>query len=222
MLGGGIEMARRSGLDRDEVFETANRLVSEGKPVTANSLLEALGGGSFTTIYKHLAAWQAERPSPTTTISGEIPAAVQNAFASTWKVAAQEASREAEAAKAIAAEEIQIAQNQFAGALQVIENLEKETEEYEQQIDSLRNEADELQQKNSKLEADNAALKAADEEIRRQLEQQNTELDRLRHEIEKSRNERDNAMKEASELKGSVTTLQTQHTELLKTLTDKQ
>jgi len=112
-------MARRTGLDRDEVFETANRLVTEGKPVTANSLLEALGGGSFTTIYKHLAAWQAERPAATSTASGEIPVAVQNAFASTWKVAAQEAAREVEAAKAKAAEEVQAAQNQFAGALQV-------------------------------------------------------------------------------------------------------
>lgn len=214
-------MARRSGLDRDEVFETANRLAAEGKPVTANTLLDALGGGSFTTIYKHLAAWQSERPAPAVTASGEIPVAVQNAFASTWRVAAQEAAREVEAAKAKAAEEVQSVQNQFAGALQVIENLEKESEADAQQIESLKKEAEELQQRSNKLEADNAALRAADEEIRRQLDRQQSELDRLRSEIEKSRAERDHAMKEAAELKGSVTTMQAQNAELLKSLSGK-
>jgi chromosome segregation ATPase len=198
-----------------------NQLVAEGKPVTANSLLEALGGGSFTTIYKHLAAWQLERPAPTSTISGEIPATVQNAFASTWKVAAQEAAREVEAAKAKAAEEVQVAQDQFAGALLAIEKLERENEEGEEQIEALKKEIAVLQQDSGKLESANAALKAADEEIRRQLDGQNSELDRLRKEIEKSRDERDNAMKEAAELKGSVATLQSQNTELLKSLTGK-
>jgi len=214
-------MARRQGLDRDEVFETANRLVAEGKAVTANTLLDALGGGSFTTIYKHLAAWQAERPAQVSTTSGEIPHTVQNAFVSTWKAATQEAAREVEAAKAKAAQEVQAAQTQFSDALQIIEKLERENDEAEQQNELLKKEIAILQQENGKLESANAALKAADEEIRRQLDGQNSELKRLRNEIEKSREERDAAMKEAAELKGSVATLQSQNKELLNSLTDK-
>lgn len=47
-------MARRHPIDPDELFETANRLVAEGKEVTATALLDALGGGSLRTIYKYL------------------------------------------------------------------------------------------------------------------------------------------------------------------------
>ena len=51
---GGQNMARRQPIAPDELFETANRLKAEGKEVTALALLDALGGGSLSTIYKHL------------------------------------------------------------------------------------------------------------------------------------------------------------------------
>jgi hypothetical protein len=80
-------MARRPAIEAEELFDAANRLQSEGKEVTAVALLDALGGGSLRTIYRHLEAWQRNRPTLINTAVVEIPAAVQAAFAAAWRVA---------------------------------------------------------------------------------------------------------------------------------------
>ena len=66
-------MARTVGIDRDEVFETANRLEAEGKEVTALSMLAALGRGSLTTIYKYLDAWKESKPVKNPIVQVEQP-----------------------------------------------------------------------------------------------------------------------------------------------------
>ncbi len=119
---------RRATVDRSEFFETADRLAAEGKEVTALSMLNALGGGSFTTIYRHLSEWQDSQPKTSGDGKGDIPDVVQNAFASTWRVAALEAAREIAAAKDKAAEEVQAALKQFKEAIQAIERLEADAE----------------------------------------------------------------------------------------------
>ena len=87
-------MARTVGIDRDEVFETANRLEAEGKEVTALSMLAALGRGSLTTIYKYLDAWKESKPVKNPIVQVEQPEPVKTAFATAWRVAAEEAARE--------------------------------------------------------------------------------------------------------------------------------
>jgi len=67
-------MARRRAIEADELFETASRLQAEGKDVTAVALLDALGGGSLRTIYKHLEVWQQRRPPSLPAPLEEIPA----------------------------------------------------------------------------------------------------------------------------------------------------
>jgi hypothetical protein len=56
-------MPRRPVVDQEEVIQAADKLAADAKPVTALALLEALGGGSLTTVYKHLAVWEARRPA---------------------------------------------------------------------------------------------------------------------------------------------------------------
>ena len=82
-------MARTVGIDRDEVFETANRLEAEGKEVTALSMLAALGRGSLTTIYKYLDAWKESKPVKNPIVQVEQPEPVKTAFATAWRVAAE-------------------------------------------------------------------------------------------------------------------------------------
>ncbi|OQR42415.1 hypothetical protein BW261_25900, partial [Klebsiella aerogenes] len=55
-------MARRAVIEREELFDAANTLAADGKPVTALALKDILGGGSFNTIYKYLAEWETSRP----------------------------------------------------------------------------------------------------------------------------------------------------------------
>lgn len=181
-------MARRAVIDREELFETANTLAAEGKDVTALLLLNALGGGSLTTIYKYLSEWEAGRPK-TAPMAGatEIPDVVQNAFVSTWRVAAMEAARETAAVKEKAAEEVKSAHKQFEGALEAIQKLETESENDAAQIEALKTRVSELEAALSATGNDNAALKATGEQLRHQVKSQQAELDRLHKDRDEDR-----------------------------------
>ena len=97
-------MARRHPIDPDELFETANRLVAEGKEVTATALLDALGGGSLRTIYKYLEQWKDKAPIAPVKKKVDIPDRVQASFSMAWRMATDEAAIEIEAVKQKAAE----------------------------------------------------------------------------------------------------------------------
>jgi thioesterase domain-containing protein len=86
-------MARTVGIDRGEVFETANRLEAEGKEVTALSMLAALGRGSLTTIYKYLDAWKESKPVKNPIVQVEQPEPVKTAFATAWRVAGRRSGK---------------------------------------------------------------------------------------------------------------------------------
>ena len=92
-------MSRRSVVTEQEVFDAANQLRMTGKQVTALKILTVLGGGSLTTIYKHLDAWEARErfdkqsiPSPAES-SDELPPSVIEALRGIWKVAVEEAEQ---------------------------------------------------------------------------------------------------------------------------------
>ncbi|MGH2507510.1 MAG: DNA-binding protein [Ktedonobacteraceae bacterium] len=83
----------------EQVHEAADGLVAEGKTVTALTLLARLGGGSLTTIYKHLITWRdARKQDPTPAMAQAVPEPVQAAFATAlgraWTAAAGEAAKE--------------------------------------------------------------------------------------------------------------------------------
>ena len=172
-------MARRRAIEADELFETANRLQAEGKEVSATALLDALGVGSLRTIYKLLEAWQQRRPAVVITVPDEIPPSVQAAFASVWRQAAQEAGREVLAVKEKAAEEVEAAVKQFQGALDAIDNLEKESEADAQQIDTLKERVAELEAALQKSQTESAAYRATGEQLQQQVKSQEAELERL-------------------------------------------
>lgn len=214
-------MGRGAVIDRDELFETANRLEAEGKDVTALSLHKALGRGSLTTVYKYLEEWKSARPAKTAVSNNEMSDLAKSAFAAAWRSAIQEAARETEAAREKAAQEVKEVQEQFRGALEVIEQLEKEREADADQIESLKSQIAELQAQVSKEATEKAAEKAAGDELRQQLKEQHSELERLRQENERERSERDAAVKEAAELKGRTSELTKHNAELLKLLEQK-
>jgi DNA repair exonuclease SbcCD ATPase subunit len=214
-------MGRGAVIDRDELFETANRLEAEGKEVTALSLHKALGRGSLTTVYKYLEEWKASRPPKAVESNNEMPDLAKAAFAAAWRAATEVAARETEAVKEKAAQEVKEANEQFRGALEVNEQLEKGREADSEQIDLLKNQRAGLEAQLSKETRERAAEKAAGEELRQQIKEQQSELERLRKENEGERAERGAAMKEAAELKGRAEELQKHNAELLKLLEQK-
>lgn len=174
-------MARRQAIDPEELFETANRLLAEGKEVTATTLLDALGGGSLRTIYKYMEIWKGKNVAlpQSRTATAEIPDRVQAGFATAWKLATEEAAVAIEAAKAKAAEEVDVAGKQFQEALDACEKLEKEAEASAEKIEALHTQVSQLTDSVSNLMADKASVKATAEQLRQQVRSQESELERV-------------------------------------------
>jgi chromosome segregation ATPase len=185
-------------VDAEELFETANRLKAEGKEVTALSLLDALGGGSLRTIYKHLEAWQKQSPAEVKIEANEIPAQVQAAFASAWRLAAQEAGREVTAVKEKAAEEVSAALRNFHGALEAIGKLEKESEADAQELEEVKAKLAEVEAVAHAAQTEAAKHKAALEQLERLLAKQEADLERLRKEASEEQARHGKAEQQAS------------------------
>ncbi|MDQ5936739.1 MAG: KfrA protein [Cyanobacteriota bacterium erpe_2018_sw_21hr_WHONDRS-SW48-000092_B_bin.40] len=194
-------MARRQAIDPEELFETANRMKAEGKEVTAMALLDALGGGSLSTIYKHLEVWHAARPAEVIVKPEEIPAAVQASFAAAWRLAAQESKREVTEVKEKAKEEVAAALRQFHGALEAIAKIEKDRDTDTEIIEGLQKQLAEAKAEISKAESEGAAEKARADELRQQLKSQ--------------QQDRDAALQQAAEYKGQIEAMTAQNAQLL-------
>lgn len=182
-------MARRHPIDPDELFETANRLVAEGKDVTATTLLDALGGGSLRTIYKYLEQWKEKSTIVPVKKTVEIPDRVQASFAMAWRMATDEAAIEIEAVKEKAAEDVAAANNRFQEALNAAERLEREAQEAAEVIDGLKSQVATLTEEVTNLSATRARYKATAEQLEQQVKAQGQELERVHKERAEEREE---------------------------------
>lgn len=170
---------RRHAILADELYETANRMVAEGKEVTAKGLLDELGGGSLRTIYKYFEIWKEKRPAPVAVKATEVPDTVRMQYEASWRAAQQEAAREVEAVKAKALEEVEAADQRFQDALEITDRMEKEAQEAAEQVATLQNLVKELTEQNKELEASRATYKATAEQLQQQVKAQEQELERL-------------------------------------------
>ncbi len=206
-------MGRKAIVTQKDVFDAADTLVAEGKPVSAATLLTALGGGSFTTIYKHLAAWHESKPAAHgAQTTGEMPDAAKMAFSAAWRTAASEAARELATLREKAADEVKAARKEFQEALATIDRLESENEADTIRIEDFSKQVATLEVTLRESETERAALVATTEQQRQRLETSQAELERLRV-------ERDTAMKEAAELHGQAESMKAQNSDLLSRLT---
>lgn len=119
-------MGRKALHTQDQVFEAADRLAASGREVTPTTLRDALGGGSLTTIYRHLEAWEATRKAVPAPVSIPMPDAVRLAFEQTWQAAATEAGKEIAAIREKADSEIKAAHRRLEEAVAAIGQLESE------------------------------------------------------------------------------------------------
>ncbi|CAN5190062.1 hypothetical protein BH11CYA1_BH11CYA1_48750 [soil metagenome] len=195
-------MARRHPIDQDELFETANRLVAEGKDVTATMLLDALGGGSLRTIYKYLEQWKDKSPIVPVKKTVDIPERVQASFAMAWRIAKDEAAFEIEAVKQKAAEDVAAANNRFQEALNAAEKLEREAQEAADAIDGFKSQLAGLIEDVTNLSAARARYKATAEQLEQQVKAQGQELERIHNERAE---ERDEHAQQIAKLENSAT-----------------
>lgn len=162
-------------------------LVAQGREVTPTVLLSTLGSGSFTTIYKHLSAWEASRASAATERSAAIPDAVLSAFGAAWRAASAEANKEVVMVREQAAEEVKALKAQFQEALQTIERLESESEADAGRIEAFTAKVAELESSLHKAENEKSVFKATMEQLRHQVKSQETELERVHKDAEAER-----------------------------------
>ena len=198
-------MGRKAFFTEQEIFEAADTLAAQGQEVSAQTLFKVMGGGSYTTIYKHLEAWRQSRPALVNpVIAMDLPEPVQTAFVAAWKVAASEAAREVSTVRDRAAEGVKAATKQLSEALEHIARLEAEIDDITADMEVLTAERDELKVAMQKLENDKAALAAKSE----QLESQVAVVPRL----EAAKEE---AQKHAAQLEGQLEFLKKQNSELI-------
>lgn len=204
-------MGRKSFFTEQEIFEAADTLAAQGHEVSAQTLFKTMGGGSYTTVYKHLEAWRQSRPALVNqVIAMDLPEPVQTAFVAAWKVAASEAAREVSAIRDKATEDVKAANKQLHEALEQMGRLEAEAEENTNEIEALKARNSELEAIAKKAENENAALTAKAEQLEHQVAHLST--------VEAVK---DAAMKEAAQLSGQLEQLNKQNADLLSLLSQR-
>lgn len=121
-------MGRKALHTQEEVFKVADELAAKGIEVTPTVLHTALGGGSMTTIYKHLPVWIEQRKQAAAPVPVAMPDAVLASFNQTWQVAAQEAAKEVAAIREKADAEVKEMRRNADEAVETIVRLEAEAE----------------------------------------------------------------------------------------------
>ncbi|KWF77603.1 hypothetical protein WL93_26695 [Burkholderia diffusa] len=173
-------MGRKALHTQEQVFEAADRLAAGGQEVTPTTLREALGGGSLTTIYRHLEAWEAARKSAPAPVIIAMPDAVKAAFDQTWLAAATEAGKEIAAIREKADAEIKAANRRFEEAVSAIDLLESEQQADADKLEALETtlaaERDAARQAATEAAAREAGLAATVEQMRGQIEALRGEL----------------------------------------------
>jgi chromosome segregation ATPase len=164
-------------------------------------MLAALGRGSLTTIYKYLGAWKESKPVKSPIVQAEQPEPVKTAFATAWRIAAEEAARETMVIRDKANEEISAALKQFHGALEALAKVEADREADAEAMDGMHRMIAEQKAEIGKLESEAA--------------QERARADELREQLKSFQEDRDAAIKEAAGYKGQITALKDQNKQLM-------
>lgn len=201
----------RSGVTREQVFETAEALVLEGQNPTVMAVRTRLGGGSPNTITPLLAEWrglnetrqaQAMPPPPE-----PVETVMRQVWGTAWKAAQAKLEGEREALSAARKEMERERTEMLAEIARMDSELEAAREGVRQGAEALEGERRAHEQ--TKSEAREA--RALAEERQKRLTAQETELQELRGQIEGLRIEVATLTERAAhaqELRGLVKSLQ--------------
>jgi chromosome segregation ATPase len=195
-------MGRKAKHTQEQVFEVADQIAASGQEVTPTVLLAALGG-SLTTIYRHLEAWQALRKDAPAPVVFEMPDDVKAAFSRAWQAAATEAAKEIAAIREKADSDVKTITRRLDEAVANIAQLESEADTDATRIEALETEL--ATENAAAIEAATAAAKresslaATVEQMQYQINAQQAELTRIHAEHEAARKQQAEALKNAND-----------------------
>lgn len=184
-------MGRIAAHTQEQVFEAADKLAADGREVTPNTLRQALGSGSFTTLGTGIAAWrEARKTAPAPTVI-DMPESVSVAFAQCWQAAAAEAGKEIASIRQKADAEISATKRDLADALAEIARLEEEANNnlatLENAQATLAQTVKDAQQAATDAVAREAALAATTAQMREHIGAQGAELTRVHADADAAR-----------------------------------
>jgi hypothetical protein len=160
----------------ESVQAAADQLHAEGREITIDAVRERIGGGSETTVLRHLQRWRA---TPRNSIAAPpLPSSVNTIFdgfvARLWTEAWAHAARDIEAAQSRAAAEVDAALRQRA-------EVQELSERHEAELERLRAEAGERMARLAQLEAQASTAEA----LRQKAELAERELAECRQALER-------------------------------------
>lgn len=153
-------MGRKALHTKEQVFEAAEAMQAQGERVTASGLLTRLGGGSLTTIYKHLEEWLNNGNEPKQPTSIEMPENIKDAMENFWGACVKEANKKIIAIQETHANRETDLKRQLDEALRLIEQLETESEADNETIEALKTDKAQASNKIHELELSIATLSA--------------------------------------------------------------
>lgn len=194
----------RTGITQQQVIDAAEQLHAEDKPITVQSLREAVGAGSFSTISTHLRRWQEQRHAAAAPAAPpQLDAVARRAVQCIWDAAAQISRTEIEAARRSARAELTTLQEHHQGALQEIERLERQAEQARED-----NGAQELEIRGLRAELSQAQAALAAGAAR--MEELTTRQEETRQELYKTRSALEQKIEECGRLHGELAAVKTQ------------
>ncbi|MBF0209114.1 MAG: DNA-binding protein [Oligoflexia bacterium] len=138
------------GVNEEQVFETADKLLAAGTPPTLQAVRNEIGSGSYSTISRHLTRWKAsqrnkkEIPQP--------PAIFTNYMNKVWSASYTEAERVLDNDRQALQVERSKMQEEITGILSIVEKVENERDLAITQITDLKKNISELNSKISQLD----------------------------------------------------------------------
>lgn len=196
----------RNGITQAQVFDAAAELTATQQPVTVQTVREALGAGSFTTITQHLRKWREETKTlaPQPSIAPpEVEVAAARAAASIWRTAEELMRREIEMIKQAAQLQVQDCQRHNDEALQEIARLEREITLHSTQM---ADHADQLETLRNALTQSKAHLLAQASREKDLMDR----LDELKIELTQARTAVEQKNETCALLRGELTALKTE------------
>ena len=205
-------MGRIAAHTQEQVFEAADGLAANGQEISPNALRDVLGRGSFSTLSKHIEAWQQARRAAPVPVVLEMPESVKAAFAQCWQAAATEAGKEIAAIREKADAEIKAVKRRLDEAMGEVSRLEEGVESASIAVEGAQNALAtvlaESQQAATAAAASEAALTATVEQMRQQIDAQQAELARVHADADKQRRELEKANEYGFDLSDRVNKLQ--------------
>lgn len=199
----------------EQIWSAADALDAAGEKPTLDTVRDAIGGGSYTTISKAMGMWRARKAEKSTPLREPLPAAIserlQELGSELWAAALELANGRLSSERAL----LEVARTE----------LETSREEAAQLADRLAEDLQNAKVREQSLQHAESQLRAQVDELKQSLAAESSsaralgkDLEHLRSVTEQAREQEIVRREEIAGLRGQLNTLQEQNTQLLKRL----